>query len=255
MKMKIVIIEDEIWTAEDLADTILQAEPESEIVEILGSVKEAISYFKTNEAPDVIFSDIQLGDGLSFDIYSQIQIPTPIIFCTAFDEYALNAFKANGIDYLLKPFTLESVSAALGKLHNLRQPTSSNENHLQTLIQEITSKYQSKPSAILVYLKDAILPIKVEDIALVYVQNEISHLLTFDNKIYYPGTNLDEIEKSLGNDFFRANRQILLNRKTIVKASSHLSRKLSVSVNVPFRDLITVSKMKTPQFLSWLSGN
>ena len=254
MRMKIAIIEDEKWTAEDLAETIIQAEPESQIIAILQSVKEAISYFKSNASPDVIFSDIQLGDGLSFEIFSAVSLTTPVIFCTAFDEYALNAFKANGIDYLLKPFTLASVQASLVKFHTLRN-SGLNQNYFQSVIKEITSQYQPKQSAILVYYKDVILPVKIDEIALFYVENEITHLLTFDSKIYYPKNNLDELEKVTGSDFFRANRKCLLNRKSVLNASSYLSRKLSVSISVPFQHIITVSKEKTPQFLSWLSGS
>jgi two-component system response regulator LytT len=252
--MKIVIIEDEKWTAEDLADTIIQVEPESQIVAVLQSVKEAVAYFKNNASPDLIFSDIQLGDGLSFEIFSTVNMNTPVIFCTAFDEYALRAFKANGIDYLLKPFTPESVQAALTKFHHLRNSVP-NDSYFQSFIKEITSQYQPKASAILVYYKDMILPVKVDDIALFYVENEITHLLTFDNKTYYPKNNLDELEKMTGSDFFRANRQCLLNRKSVVNASSYLSRKLSVTVSVPFDPIITISKEKTPQFLAWLSGH
>jgi len=253
--MKIVIIEDEKLTANDLADTIVQAEPTGEIVALLHSVDEAISYFKNHTIPDLIFSDIQLGDGLSFDIFSAITLETPVIFCTAFDEYALNAFKANGIEYLLKPFSLATVQAALSKFHRLRnvQPDKRNDS-LQSFIEEFTSQFQPRQSAILVYYKDMILPVKVDEIALFYVENEITHLLTFDNKVYYPKSNLDDLEKITGNGFFRANRQCLLNRKSVVNASSYLSRKLSVAVSVPFNDIITVSKEKTPQFLSWLSG-
>ena len=254
--MRIVIIEDEKLTADDLAETIVQAGSENEIIAILQSVEEALSYFRSNPAPELIFSDIQLGDGLSFEVFSALQMNTPVIFCTAFDEYALNAFKANGIDYLLKPFTLTSVQAALTKFHHLRNaaPTQ-NETYFQSFIKEITTQYQPRQSAILVYYKDMILPVKVDDIALFYVENEITHLLTFENKVYYPKSNLDELEKITGSQFFRANRQCLLNRRSVVNASSYLSRKLSVAVSVPFNDIITVSKEKTPQFLSWLSGN
>ncbi|TDE15599.1 LytR/AlgR family response regulator transcription factor [Dyadobacter psychrotolerans] len=252
--MKIVIIEDEKWTAEDLADTIIQIEPHSQIVAVLQSVKESIAYFKDNAVPDVIFSDIQLGDGLSFEIFSAISITTPVIFCTAFDDYALNAFKANGIEYMLKPFTLESVQAALGKFHTLRN-TSPNADYFQSFIKEITSQNRPKSAAILVYYKDVILPVKVNDIALFYVENENTHLVTFDNKTYYPKNNLDELERMTGNDFFRANRKCLINRKSVVNASSYLSRKLSVKVSIPFDHIITISKEKTPHFLAWLAGN
>ena len=254
MKMKVVIIEDEKWTAEDLAETIIQVHPDSQIVAVLQSVKEGIVYFKNNAAPDLIFSDIQLGDGLSFEIFSAVNITTPVIFCTAFDEYALKAFKANGIDYMLKPFTQESVSAAFNKFQNLRG-SASQESYFQSFITQMASQYQPKTSAVLVYYKDVILPIKIEDIALFYFENEITHLLTFDKKIYYPKSNLDELEKITGSQFFRANRKCLLNRKSVLNASSYLSRKLSVSISVPFDQIITVSKEKTPQFLAWLSGN
>src|SRR5690554_7838990 len=103
--MKIVIIEDEQHTADDLAETILKVEAKAQIVASLRSVKEAVSYFQTNEKPDLIFCDIQLGDGLSFEIFNKFPVNSPVIFCTAYDEYALKAFKANGIDYILKPFT------------------------------------------------------------------------------------------------------------------------------------------------------
>ena len=251
--MKIVIIEDEIWTAEDLAETILQLQPESQIVATLQSVKEATAYFRKNPQPDLIFSDIQLGDGLSFEIFSALNISTPVIFCTAFDEYALKAFKANGIDYLLKPFTLESVQAAFSKFNNLRRP-GMDENYFKSFISEITAQMQPKNAAVLVYFRDVILPVKVEDIALFYLENEITHLLTFDKKIYHPKSTLDELEKIVGADFFRANRKCLVCRKTITKASSYLSRKLTVSVSVPFDSIITISKEKTPHFLAWLSG-
>lgn len=252
--MKVVIVEDEKWTAEDLAETIIQVQPESQIVAVLQSVKEGIAYFKNNTAPDLIFSDIQLGDGLSFEIFSAVNITTPVIFCTAFDEYALKAFKANGIDYMLKPFTQESVSAAFSKFQNLRGSTIQ-ESYFQSFITQMASQYQPKTSAVLVYYKDVILPIKIDDIALFYFENEITHLLTFNRKIYYPKSNLDELEKITGSQFFRANRKCLLNRKSVLNASSYLSRKLSVSVSVPFDQIITVSKEKTPQFLAWLAGN
>src|SRR5690554_4353602 len=119
--MKIVIIEDEKLTAKDLEDMILEAAPSSQIVATLYSVKQAVAYLGKNPAPNLIFSDIQLGDGLSFDIFSEVNINTPIVFCTAYDEYALKAFRLNGIDYMLKPFTQEAVKAALEKYDDLSQ--------------------------------------------------------------------------------------------------------------------------------------
>jgi two-component system response regulator LytT len=118
--MKVVIIEDEPLTARDLAACIVAAEPSAEIVAMLSSVAEATGFFKTHAAPDIIFSDIQLGDGLSFSIFEACAQVVPVIFCTAYDEYALDAFRAAGIDYILKPFTAASIAAALGKYNAFR---------------------------------------------------------------------------------------------------------------------------------------
>src|ERR1700722_20733491 len=118
--MKVVIIEDEPLTAKDLAACILAAEPAAEVVATLGSVEEAIGFFKGEAAPALIFSDIQLGDGLSFSIFAANAQTVPVIFCTAYDEYALEAFRAAGIDYVLKPFTAKSIAAALAKYNAFR---------------------------------------------------------------------------------------------------------------------------------------
>lgn len=252
--MKIVIIEDERLTADDLSQTILQFDPEIEIVAILKSVNEGKTYFKTNPQPDIIFSDIQLGDGLSFEILTGLT--TPVIFCTAYDEYALNAFKANGIDYILKPFTLATVTAAIQKFKNLTEVKKDDIDRQYESIRKLfadTKKIQ-QITALLVNFKDKILPVRIEDIALFYLDHEMVYLTTFDQVKHYPGKTLDELEKIVGDHFFRANRQCLINRKAIENVSSLLSRKLSVSVSVPVKDSITVSREKSSVFLKWLSG-
>jgi len=124
--MNIVIIEDELMSADDLADILKQIDPSITVCGIFPSVKKATAYLKTAPAVDLIFSDIQLGDGLSFEIFKEVKINTPVIFCTAYDEYALEAFKANGIDYILKPFTTETLSDALQKYRQLKEVFSTN---------------------------------------------------------------------------------------------------------------------------------
>jgi len=251
--MKVVIIEDERLTAEDLQQTIRQADATVEIVTTLKSVSEGLAWFRANPMPDLVFSDIQLGDGLSFEILGNLQVP--VIFCTAYDEYALNAFKANGIDYILKPFTLTSVSAALQKFKNLTQVKNDEITRQYELISRLFSDARTtKVSSLLIHYKDTILPIKIEDIALFRLEHELVYLLTFDQATYYPGKSLDELEDVVGSDFFRVNRQYLVNRKAIINASSLFSRKLSLSVSVPVKDSITISKEKAPMFLKWLSG-
>jgi two-component system response regulator LytT len=249
--MEIVIIEDEKLTADDLKDTLLSVCPEAHIVATIGSVKEAIAWFLSHPAPDLVFSDIQLGDGISFEIFKAIPLHMPVVFCTAFDEYALTAFKANGIDYILKPFTKVTIAAALEKYRTLKDaflPKSMSYKDLLPL-------FESRPGAgsVLVYQKDKILPVRMSDIALFYIENELTHLITNDQKTYSVNKTLEELEKLAGVGFYRANRQYLVNRSAVKDASQYFSRKLSLSLHVPFAEVITISKEKTSDFLSWLA--
>jgi two-component system, LytTR family, response regulator LytT len=251
--MQVVIIEDEALTAEDLQDSILKADHTVEIVAVLKSVKEAVAYFKSHEMPDLIFSDIQLGDGDSFDIYRSVAVTAPVIFCTAYDEYALQAFKANGIEYILKPFTDTAIVDALRKYNTLRRSFAIKDNGAGNTLDAIYDQVP-KPAAMLVYYKDKIVPVRQDSIALFYIEKEVLCLMTFDKQHYHLKKSLEEAEQHCGDDFFRVNRQFLVNRKAIKDASHYLSRKLCVNLNVPFKEVITVSKEKTPQFLSWLGG-
>ncbi|MFH0866151.1 MAG: LytTR family DNA-binding domain-containing protein, partial [Bacteroidota bacterium] len=252
--MKIAIIEDEQLTAEDLAETILKAEPSARITCSLRSVKEAILYFQKNETPDLVFCDIQLGDGLSFEIFKTLSISTPVIFCTAYDEYALKAFKANGIDYILKPFTKKIIADALTRYKELKNNFSSAATSYETILELFENRKNQQPASVLVYIKDKILPVKLNDIALFYIDNEITRIITFDQKNYSINKTLEELEKQTGSDFYRANRQYLINRKAITDASQYFARKLAVNLSIPFNERITVSKEKVTDFLHWLSG-
>jgi len=251
--MKIVIIEDEQLTAEDLAETIKIADPTASVIAILYSVGESISWLQKNKHPDLIFSDIQLGDGLSFEIFKQVQCLTPIIFCTAYDEYAISAFKTNGIDYILKPFDHVSVASALNKYMQLKSGFNSNSLSNEKILALFDSIKIPLKSAILVYQKDKIFPIRLDDIALFYIELEISHLVTFDMKRYSINNSLDELTKIAGESFFRVNRQFIINRKAIKEVSQFFARKLSIVLTIPFKETIIVNKVKATEFLNWLS--
>lgn len=251
--MTIVIIEDEQRTAEDLAKTILKINPEIKIVAKLAAVEDAIHWFQQNKQPDLIFSDIQLGDGLCFEIFKSLSITTPVIFCTAYDEYALSAFKANGIDYILKPFDEEVIVQALSRYKELERKFSSNNVQLENILQLFENRKIQKKGSILVYHKDKILPVRIDDIALFYIENEITYLLTFDQKSFTTNKTLEELEKVSGADFYRINRQYLIQRKAIKEAAQYFARSLSVTLTIPFKDTIKVNKVKVPDFLNWLS--
>lgn len=251
--MRIVIIEDEKITADDLAQTILQLYPQARIVQMLSTVKESIDYFRNGADIDLIFSDIQLGDGLSFEIFSKVEISVPVIFCTAYDEYTLHAFRANGIDYILKPFDNDTVAAAINKYMAFRERIVENTLSYKSLEQLFASRKQAASGAVLVYYKDKIMPIALSEIAFFCLKNGVVHLSTFDKKSYTINKSMDELAQLTEPSFFRANRQFLVNRKAVVDASSYLSRKLSVTLNVPVPETVTISKEKISQFLEWLT--
>lgn len=248
--MKIVIIEDEQLTAEDLIDILKQVNPANEIVAHLSSVQEGIEFFSKQQQIDLIFSDIQLGDGLSFEIYKQIEINTPVIFCTAYDEYALDAFKANGIDYILKPYSRMSIEEALQRYSNLQVGFTSG---LQQFSQDLEQN-QPANSSILVHHKEKIIPLKLDEIALAYIRNEMVYLKTFEGVNYMINKSLDELDTMLGSNFYRANRQYIVNRASVKDVTTFLTRKYLVNLTFQFPEQIIVSKEKMTSFLKWLKA-
>jgi two-component system, LytTR family, response regulator LytT len=252
--MRIVIIEDEKLTAANLAETIATVVPGAQVEAILSSVKSALSWFQLHEKPDLIFSDIQLGDGLCFDIFKTISVHAPVIFCTAYDEYALKAFEANGIDYILKPFDKSSIEEAFKKYNALKNSFSGSIANLDQIIQFIENKRKQTAASVLVYKQDKIIPVRFEEIALFFVDNEITRLITFDHKTYSINKTMENVEVISPDTFFRVNRQFLIQFRAIKEASQYFGRKLSLSLTIPFPETITVSKNKVPDFLSWLSG-
>jgi len=250
--MRITIIEDEQLTAQDLIDILQKIDPKIEIVAHLSSVQEALSFFSTKHTIDLILSDIQLGDGLSFEIFKQRQINTPVVFCTAYDEYALDAFKANGIDYILKPYSEKNIVESLQRYRNLQAGFVSK---MHDFTQALESIYPPANSAILVHHKDKIIPLKIVDLAIAYIRNETVYLHTFDGKTYIINKSLDELMSLLGSFFFRANRQFIVNREAVQDISLFLTRKYMINLRIPFSEQITVSKEKMTTFLNWLKAH
>jgi len=252
--MKIVIIEDEELTANDLAATIQKIDKSAKIIAVLASVKESVSFFRKNSDPDLIFCDIQLGDGLSFEIFRECTISAPVIFCTAYDEYALKAFKANGIDYILKPFSRKTIAEAIEHYKTLKNNFQNSDSPMERILKLFENRKQIKQNTVLVFHRDNIIPIKVDEIALFYIENEITRLVTFSRKHHTINKSLEELETITGNNFFRANRQFLINRNAIRDASQYFARKLVVTLTLPVNEKIILSKEKVTPFLDWLSG-
>lgn len=254
--MKVVIIEDESLTAEDLAEILLKFPDGIQVIKILASVTEAITYFKQNTYPDLIFCDIQLGDGHSFEIFKAVQIDVPVIFCTAYDEYALEAFKNNGIAYILKPFVKKDIKAAIEKYKSLRALLGKTGFNFDNLLKNIHPGliHEKKISALLITWKDKIIPVKINDIALFNIDYKTTQLITFDNQVYFVNHTLDELEEICGEIFYRANRQYLINRNAVSEALQYYARKLIVKLKIDGKHEIIISKSRVPEFLSWLRG-
>ena len=253
--MKIIIIEDESLVAEDLANSLKNCNAAIEITALLGSVKEAIAYFKNNPQPDLIFSDIQLGDGLSFEIIKAVPLHVPVIFCTAFNEYALDAFKANGIEYILKPFSGNELEAALGKFQNMQKLMSGQlAQQYQKAMETISNLQQPVSETIMVKYRDRLLPFTLDKIALFYVEAETTVMHAHNGKSYILTESLEDLEKRTNKFFFRMNRQQLVNRNAIIDVTDYFPRKLKVNLAFPFHKDVFVSREKRSKVLAWLAS-
>lgn len=251
--MNVVIIEDELLTAQDLADMLSRLPEKPVVLKILPTVAEAVAYFSSAPEPDLIFSDIQLGDGHSFDIFRSIQPGCPVIFCTAYNDYALEAFRNNGIDYILKPFSQRSIAASVEKYRQLKYALTRNTPDYESLYHyRDNGSANRKTSSLLVNWKDKIIPVRIPDIALFTIEYKMTQLVTADNQKYYISQTLEELEKICGNGFYRANRQYLVNKACITEALQYFARKLVLKLNIEEKHEIIISKNRVPEFLAWL---
>jgi len=248
--MKVVIIEDEKIAADDLVENLLAVRPDYQIEKILSSISEALLYFQEKPEIDLIFSDIQLSDGLCFYIFKQYKIEIPIIFCTAYQEYAIDAFNSNGIDYIIKPFDIEAIKKSINKFELL---TVRKEIPFDRLLKYLSHGQSNNNTCLLVNQKNIIKPINSNDICIIRLNNGVVKLLTVSGETYFTTQSLEEIEKMKISFFFRANRQYIVNRKIIKEVEHHFNRKLLVHLTIPFDEQIFISKEKTSAFLNWLT--
>lgn len=254
--MNILIVEDELKTAKALARMILLARPNAKIVGSIQSVETAVQYLSSNAAPDLIFMDVQLADGLCFDIFKRVKIVSPVIFCTAYNDYAIEAFKSNGIDYVLKPFTPETIQAAFEKVDDIKNyfQTSKNEpGNLEVLISRIGENDGKK--SFLVFKNNKYVIVPTENIAFFYIRDEVPTIGTFAQDEFSISQSLDEVYNLLSpKQFFRLNRQYLINFKSVLEVEHYFARKLFVKLVVPTPDKLLVGKDKVTAFLSWLEN-
>lgn len=252
--MRVLILEDEIKAARELNNLILRIDDTIVVTAIIDSVEKGKQWFDENENPDLIFSDIQLADGLCFDLFHQIELKSPIIFCTAFDEYLMSAFDTNGISYLLKPITEEKVEKAIQKFLTFKDgfQTYSTEN-FNSLTKKLRINYKT---TLLVYQKEKIIPVPVEEIAFFHLENALVSITTITNRKFYLTQNLDDLYRTLDPElFYRANRQYIVQRSAIENVERYFARKLVAKLIVKTPEKLTISKARASDFIKWLEGN
>jgi DNA-binding LytR/AlgR family response regulator len=253
--MKVLILEDEPGAAQNLLDLIHEVDEYIEVMAILESVKETLTWLGEYPAPDLGFFDIRLADGLSFEVFEKASVDFPVIFTTAYDEYALQAFKVNSIDYLLKPVDKDVLRTALDKYRSIYQREDSFDfESVRKSIRDVRLHEDKRyKKSFLVYVKDQIIPVSVDQIAYFFLENELVYCRTHDNRKFILDQALDKIGSQLNpNDFYRSNRQYLVSRQAIQSVVQHFNRKLKLRLTPEPEQEVFISKTKATAFKGWL---
>lgn len=252
--MKVLIIEDEHLAAERMAELVRQYDPDIQISGIIDSVKDVVLWLKTNPQPGLIFMDIQLADGLCFDIFDQVPVEAPVIFTTAYEEYAIRAFKVNSVDYLLKPVDYTELCAALNKFK--KQYSAKKEASflpgeiLQSVRKMIVKPYKNR---FVIRVGDHLKSVAVEDIMYFYSQEKTTNLVTSDSRVYIIDYSLDRLMEIIDTEkFFRINRQNILNRDAIDDIVVYSISRLKVKLKLAGHEPLIVSRDKVNGFKAWL---
>lgn len=248
--MNALIIEDEELAARNLTN-ILREIGNIKTIAILESIADTVEWFEVNDLPDLVFMDIHLADGSAFEIFKLVRIDCPIIFTTAYDEYALQAFKVNSIDYLLKPITIADVKKALDKREivsgNHAEPTD-----LSKLLAMIKPNAEYKTHFLVSQKGDKLVPLKTSEIAYIFIDLTIVKAVTFEGKVFVMQYTLDELSAVLNpEDFYRANRQFIIARNAIKDIDLWFNNRLSINLKPTPPEKILISKARISEFKLW----
>ena len=247
---RVIIVEDETAAAVNLRSMLQNIDPETVVVDTLESVEEAVAYFSNSVEADVVFMDIHLADGDSFRIFDSVDINIPIIFTTAYDEYALQAFKVNSIDYLLKPFKEEELRRALDKLERL---TTAERSAAERKVREVAAA--ESLNTLLVRYKDKIIPVAMADVAFFYTFAERVTLTTLTGESYPVDKTLEALSQQLTTEeFFRANRQFIVSRRAVKDIAVWFGSRLALNLTLETPERIIISKARVPEFKQWLQS-
>ena len=251
--MKILLIEDEQAAVRRLQKLLTEIDPKNEVIGALSSIESSVEWLLAHPAPDVILMDIHLADGSSFDIFDKVAVTAPVIFATAFDEYALKAFKVSAIDYLLKPIKKVDLEQALQRLAKGAAKDTDGDEFIQKLANAGLIK---KNKRLLVKMGQAIKLIELENVAYFYSRDKISFAVLPGNKRYPLDQSLDQLEQMVDPvHFFRINRQFIVKMESIDEMIAYSKSRVKLKLNPPTEEDAIVSKERSPEFKKWLLGN
>lgn len=249
--MKVIIFEDELHNAERLIQLLGRCDPGIEVEAVIESVAEGRKWFAAPHNIDLMLMDIQLSDGNCFELFTGTHVSTPVIFTTAYDNFALQAFKVNSVDYLVKPIELTALDNALKKFRQFRPVTQPVDigKLAEAFFRRDTTRFISRINNQLIY-------IKAKDIAYLHSAKGITQATTFSKQDYPLDYSLDQVENLLDkNSFFRVNRQFIIHIDAIKKMTSYYNSRLLVQLNPPTASEVIISRERVNDFKSWLEGN
>jgi len=250
--MRILIIEDEKPAAQRITKLVQGLDKTIEIIEIIDSVEDTIAWFETNQMPDLAFMDIQLADGLSFDIFKGVEVTCPVIFTTAYDEYALEAFKVNSIDYLLKPIDPKALDRAWQKYQTLKGNSNSD---ILGLLEAFKSQREQKKykERFLVKKGDGFKYVKVDDIAYFYAEEGLIFIKTFEDERYIIDEKMNQLETGLNpRNYFRINRKLIISDQSVDEISNYFNNRLKLMIKPSFAEEVIVARDRVSGFKDWL---
>ncbi|MEJ8757160.1 LytTR family DNA-binding domain-containing protein [Pontibacter sp. H259] len=255
-KMDVLIIEDEAAAASRICKMLLQLEPDARVVEVTDSIESTLEWLEHHPQPDLILSDIQLADGSSFEIFRQTKVEAPVIFTTAYDQYAIDAFKLNSIDYLLKPIKLQELAQSLDKFKKTKYKVASPALDYSLLLQALqpTTKpnYQKR---LVIKFGQHLKTVEIAEVAYFFTQDKVTHVCTFEGKRWPIDQNLDEVEDILDPlQFFRINRQFIINIKAIDAMYSYSKARVKIDLSPASTHETIVSTERAAAFKQWLIG-
>ena len=250
--MNVLIIEDEEQAAQRLENVIKQLEPTATILNKIDSVKQSVNWLNNNAAPDLVFMDIQLADGLSFRIFEQSEIKSPVIFTTAYDEYALRAFKVNSIDYLLKPIDKNELQAALRKFKDLAKQSNIPHviDNINEVVKMLTKRYKTR---FVVKVGEHLRTIEANDIQYFYSKDKTTFCVTQSNRHIILDFSLEQLEEMIDpNRYYRINRKYLISSDSIEDIVSYMNSRLKLVLKVRHDDDLIVARERVQHFKDWL---